>query len=112
MYLLKKKAVVFLTALSVLCAGVLNIQAAITHQKGCSATLVKVECGTRHDGGVSNLHYLYTTANGEVIICAVRGIYSFHQIKCAGCGVLLKTDSRVCEWVHEDCPNEINVCQY
>lgn len=87
------------------------IQSLAAHETGCGATGRTSVC-KGHIVYETGQHVLYTTSNGEDVVCHTNGDRKTHDIICTGCGGVLETGVvRLCYRNHEYCPNEVNLCK-
>ena len=74
------------------------------HVPGCHAKIIEVRgCFGNDNLSTSGFYHLYEmTAEGPVY-CKVTQTYGMHDIYCAGCGVYICSELRMCSKEHEKC---------
>ncbi len=74
------------------------------HEQGCKARTIRIEgCLESENSRTSGFYHLYEmTADGPVY-CRVTQTYREHDIYCAGCGVYICSEFRMCTAEHEQC---------
>lgn len=91
-------------------ANIKVADAGVLHNGYCNSSVKRVVCVGPMQAGPTMYHKISETDN-YTVYCSVVQMTGLHTVRCDGCDVLIKSESRICEEYHDKCGHFTSICR-